>query len=180
MDSLAWSRICLYSRRLAAHARLPHGIWLDGKVFAEFYPLPTGRRIHRRPGSAPRAAIMSTVHLDNRPASSRPPEGELYAALCLAFAGRLADIKINCFGTGDCYTHLSLRGRSAQVFTGLGSQGFRLDFSEAGSMVAKGQTLAFDQAVAALTTWLGRTGTVEDLIAQHPPCEIHRPQDFAA
>jgi len=123
---------------------------------------------------------MNPVHLDNRSASPRTPEGKLCAALRLAFAVALADVKLNSFGTGDCYTHLSLHCRSAQVFTGLGSQEFRLDFSEAGSMVAKGQTLEFDHAVAALTTWLGRLSTVEDLIAQHRSCGIHRPQDFAA
>jgi hypothetical protein len=119
---------------------------------------------------------MPAHYLDNRRDSA--PAATLYTELCVAFALRSDGIELNSFGTGDCYTHLSHCGRSAQVFTGLGSQDFRLDFSEAGSMVAKGQTLRFDQAVAALRTWLSRGSTIEDLIAQHPLCEIRRPHSF--
>jgi len=124
---------------------------------------------------------MNTVQKNNRTYSPSPStsEGQLYAALCLAFASDPAGIKLNSFGTGDCYTHLSRHSRSAQVYTGFGRQDFQMDFSEAGSMVAKGHTLEFDRAVEALTTWLSRAGTVEDLIAQHPSCDVHRPRDIA-
>jgi hypothetical protein len=123
---------------------------------------------------------MNTAHPASRPDLPPTSEGHLYSALCAAFSSHAADIKLNSFGTGDCYTHLSKHSRSAQVYTGLGRQDFRLDFSEAGSMVAKGQTLELDPAVEALAAWLNGTSTVEDLIARHPACGIHRPQDHPA